>query len=44
MMIRRWPVCPRARAATLILQRDDKALEKLMANFVKGITPDMLDG
>ena len=36
---------PRVRLATLILQRDDMVLEKLMAGFVKdGIAPEMMDG
>ena len=36
---------PRVRLATLILQRDDMVLEKLMAGFVKdGLAPDMMDG
>jgi hypothetical protein len=36
---------PRVRAATLSLQRDDKALEKFMADIVKdGMAPELLDG
>jgi hypothetical protein len=36
---------PRVRLATLILQRDDMVLEKLMAGFVKdGLVPEMLEG
>ena len=36
---------PRVRLATLILQRDDMVLEKLMAGFVKdGLAPEMMDG
>lgn len=36
---------PRVRVATVILQQDDKALEKIMAGMVKdGLVPDILDG
>jgi hypothetical protein len=36
---------PRVRVATISLQRDDKALEKFMADIVKdGMAPELLDG